>query len=200
MTSHLRLTGHERLYGSHAVAGDAMILDFWRWAFSDLQMDDVRGIFAEWMVAKLLDIPTRTRGTWDAYDLVAPNGVRIEVKASAYLQARSQDNRLAQIVFSGLKRRKWSAQAYRYTPKAAYNADLFVFCVQIEKDPERWDALDVAQWRFYTVTGAEIALLRQKSISLKKLRRLCSEMDAETFRAAASQLILALGKAYNAPV
>ena len=200
VTSRLRLTGHERLYGSNAVPGDAMILDFWRWAFSNLQMDDVRGIFAEWMVAKLLGIPTKVRGVWDAYDLIAPNGVRIKVKAAAYLQSWTQGARLSQIVFSGLKGHQRNAQAHPYAEAATYHADLYVFCVQVKKKPEGWDALDLAQWRFYTVTGAEIALLGKKNISLGKLRRLCTEMRAEMFRVEAMQLIQALGQPYNARV
>ncbi len=185
-TSH-RLTGHERLYGSSAIQGDAMILDFWRWAFSDLRMHSVQSVFAEWMVARLLGIRLRVRDAWSEYDLVASNGVRLEVKAAAYVQAREQDGPLSRIVF-------------RYAPSAARSTDLYVFCVQIEKDPERWDALDLAQWRFYTVTGAEVRQLGQTTIALNVLRELCVGMRAKTFQVKAARLIRALGKSYNASV
>lgn len=32
------------------------LLDFWCWAFSDLCDDDVKGIFAEWMVRALFGL------------------------------------------------------------------------------------------------------------------------------------------------
>ncbi len=201
MTSGHRLTGHERLYGSRAAPGDAMILDFWRWAFSNLQMGSVRNVFAEWMVAKLLGLRLNVRDIWSECDLVAPNGVRIEVMAEAYLRARPQDGPLSQIVFSGLQKPKWSGQAQQDAFGGGVSrADLYVFCVQTEKDPERWDALDLAQWRFYTVTGPEIEQLGQQRLSLETLRKLCAGMRAGAFRVVAGQLINALGKPYNARV
>jgi len=192
MSARHRLTGHERLYGSTAAPGDAMVLDFWRWAFSDLCADHVRDVFAEWMVAKLLGIPLAVRDDRNEYDFVAPNGVRIEVKASAFLQGWPQSKRLSSVVFSGLKSRQYAATPYR--------ADMYVFCVQVEKDPERWDALDLSQWRFYTVTGPEIAQLGQKHLSLGTLRKMCEGMRAGEFRPQAMRLIAALGKVYNAQV
>ena len=177
-----------------------MILDFWRWAFSDLKMRDVRDIFAQWMVAKLLGIPTKVRSAWDTHNLTAPNGVRIAVKAAAYLHTWSPTEQPARVAFSNLQAHQNNAQTPPSAEANALHADLYVFCVQVEKDPERWNALDLAQWRFYTVTGAEIALLGQKRLSLMRLRRLCAEMSAEALRTKGTHLIHALGKSYNAPV
>ena len=99
------LTGNEQLRSSTASLENATVLDFWRWAFSNLQMNDVRGVFAEWIVAKLLNIPLNVRDPWSEWDLITRDGVRIEVKASAYLQAWSQ-KQPSRIVFTGLKGRR----------------------------------------------------------------------------------------------
>ena len=48
--------------------------DFWTWAFSDLQANNVRGVFAEWMVAQILGLTPNPRGSWDDYDLQLPDG------------------------------------------------------------------------------------------------------------------------------
>jgi hypothetical protein len=53
-----RLNGSDdRVSGGGVGLSDASLLEFWRWAFSDLCDDDVKGIFAEWLVLKLLNIP-----------------------------------------------------------------------------------------------------------------------------------------------
>jgi hypothetical protein len=60
--------------------------DFWRWAMSDLLSNSTRGVLAEYIVGRLLEIDfDQPRLEWDAYDLLY-NGRRIEVKSSAYVQ------------------------------------------------------------------------------------------------------------------
>jgi hypothetical protein len=61
--------------------------DFWRWAGSDLISNVFRGWLAEYIVACALDIDTGVRMSWVAYDLRLPDGTRIEVKASGYVQS-----------------------------------------------------------------------------------------------------------------
>lgn len=55
-------------------------------AFGDLKANNVRGVFAEWMVAQLLGLQPKPRGSWDEYDILLEDGRTIEVKARAYLQ------------------------------------------------------------------------------------------------------------------
>jgi hypothetical protein len=85
------------------------------------------------------------RDFWAGWDLQTPEGLKIEVKAAAYLQAWEQ-KRPSQIVFS--------------------------FCVQTETDSARWDALDLSQWRFYLLDQAALAAHGIKSIRLPVLATL----------------------------
>lgn len=55
------LTGQESLTLNGESLANSQVLDFWRWAFSDLRMNNVRGVLAEYIVAKLLNIPLETR-------------------------------------------------------------------------------------------------------------------------------------------
>ena len=67
----VRLTGNERPEGADCRLRKATVRDFWQWAFSDLCSNDIRGVFAEWLVAKLLNIDLRTmRDSWAHWDLV----------------------------------------------------------------------------------------------------------------------------------
>lgn len=70
------------------------VLDFWSWAYSDLIRNVNRGAFAEFIVLEAMNnqsgiTPPRTnfRVSMDAYDLLSPDGIRVEVKSSAYIQA-----------------------------------------------------------------------------------------------------------------
>ncbi|MCP4367843.1 MAG: hypothetical protein GY797_06990 [Deltaproteobacteria bacterium] len=185
------LNGNEHLHPLIQGLKNDTVLDFWQWAFSNLQANDVRGIFAEWLIAKLLDIPLNVRDSWIEWDLMTSEGVKIEVKTSAYLQTWSQ-KRPSQIVFTGLKGRKLDSETNQYAREATYNADIYVFCVQIEQDPNKWDALDLEQWRFYLLLKEQIERLNQKSLSLKPLTKISQEMTADEFRQEAIKLISSL--------
>lgn len=72
---------------------------------------------------------------------------------------------------------------------AICGADIYVFCTQIEQDSERWNALDLNQWRFYLLTKSEMEQLNQKSLSLGVLARMCPEMTADEFQARAMAMV-----------
>ncbi|QHC65725.1 hypothetical protein GSU68_03410 [Rathayibacter sp. VKM Ac-2759] len=78
------LTGDEPFIGL-----DARVLDFWRFAMSDLTMNNTRGYLAEFLVARALGLNDVRRIEWEAYDLEF-DGITIEVKSTAPLQAWPQ--------------------------------------------------------------------------------------------------------------
>ena len=55
------------------------ILDFWSWAHSDMISNAERGRFAEYIVSCALQSPSQYRIEWDAVDVVAANGIKVEV-------------------------------------------------------------------------------------------------------------------------
>ena len=77
-----RKTGEERFHLSGQPTGP-VLLDFWRWSVSDLVSNATRGRLAEYIVASALGLATGVRSEWDAFDLLTPAGLRIEVKSSA---------------------------------------------------------------------------------------------------------------------
>lgn len=181
------LTGEETLHGPGAVDGTA--LDFWRWAYSDIKSNTLRGIFAEWLVARLLNLPLPQRVEWESYDLVTPSGVRIEVKSAAHRQVwHEPGDPPGKLSFGRLKSREW-ARGTGPSPTATFNADIYVLCSQIETDHGRWDAFDLAQWRFYVLNRAAALQINQRTISLPTLLTHTAELDASAFKQHMASLI-----------
>ena len=98
------------------------LVDFWRWAYSDLVGNAERGALAEFIVACALGIQDSERISWDKYDLLSKEGIKIEVKTSGYLQTWNQE-RLSKLIF--------------------------VFCVHKHTEQETVNPLLISQWDFY---------------------------------------------------
>jgi hypothetical protein len=63
------------------------LLDFWNWAYSDLCDDDIKGVFAEWLVYRLLGVQSGRRISWANSDVVTDGNVTLEVKSSSFWQS-----------------------------------------------------------------------------------------------------------------
>ncbi|WP_157944038.1 hypothetical protein [Blastococcus atacamensis] len=137
---------------------------------SDLRANTVRSMLAEYLVARALGAAHRPRIEWDAYDIVTPEGLKLEVKSGAYLQAWEQ-SRLSMVTFSGLRARTWSS-AEGYSEAESYNADGYVFAVLTAKDHASYDALDVDQWSFWVLPRDVLAKTGQRSIRLSRVEKL----------------------------
>lgn len=178
------------LTGSSAELHGTSLLDFWTWAFSDLCDDDLKGIFAEWIVLKLLSIQGVRRISWANSDIITPEGVRIEIKATSYWQSWKLIDEMGalrptplhpipsktQIRFSGLKARDAVTTSIIPDPQL-FKSHIYIFAFQHETDIERWNAMDLSQWEFYTLPVSTVSSLGWKSITLSMLhaeqKKLC---------------------------
>jgi hypothetical protein len=191
------------LIGANVTVQDSSLMDFWKWAFSDLCDDDIKGVFVEWMVLKLLGIPSERRISWANSDIITQDGVRIEVKASSYWQswklldefgkARvpylcSSPSKKTKIKFAGLRARD-AVTISDPSLRAAFKSDLYIFALQHERVPERWNAMDLSQWEFYVLPAKKLEDLGCGSVSLERLQSEQRPMDASNFVAKARQLI-----------
>ena len=104
----IKKTGEECLYTENLDL-DIKLKDFWRWNCSDILNNAMRGVFAEFLVASDLGILSENRVEWDAYDLITEDGIKIEVKSSAYLQSWKQ-NKLSSIKFDIRPTRGWDSK------------------------------------------------------------------------------------------
>lgn len=161
------LRGDEPFIG----AGDATVLDFWRFAMSDLRTNNTRGYLAEFLVTRSLGVVAE-RVEWDDFDVLW-DGVKIEVKSSAYLQSWSQ-RRLSQIKFTGLRGRSWGDITTGLAAEKTYKADVYVFAVHTTQQHDAYNPLDVNAWEFYVLPVAVLIGLNVDSLTLPTVARLAT--------------------------
>lgn len=181
------MDGNSRLLEpSTAIRGveGATVLDFWQWMGSDLLSNAMRGVLAEFLVAKALGAANAPRLEWDAAD-VTYKGRPVEVKSAAYLQSWPQ-KRPSTIQFDVACKRSWHALTNTYDAEASRSADVYVFCLFEEQDRERANVLDVGQWRFWVAPTDELdrVLGDQKTVRLSRVEELLAETDYAGLRAA----------------
>jgi hypothetical protein len=155
------------------------VKDFWQWSVSDLLSNTTRGRLAEYLVARALglDVDTTVRDEWDACDLWTPEGVRIEVKSSAYLQSWFQHD-VSPIRFGIAPARAWDPEQNTLAEAPCRTADLYVFALLRHRDKATVDPLDVSQWRFYVLPTDVLNRqpLNPRSLTLRALERLTSAL------------------------
>lgn len=146
------------------------LLDFWQWAYSDLVGNTERGAIAEYIVAIACDIDDNTRVSWDSYDLSLKNGLKVEVKSSAYLQTWKQ-KRYSTPIFNIPKTKAWNFIDNTYDTERKRQADLYVFALLAHLDKETINPLNTNQWEFYILSTNDLndQLKDSKQISLKRL-------------------------------
>lgn len=163
------------LSGEEGAGTDATVVDFWRFALSNLQMNNARGYLAEFLVAKAVG-STGLQIEWDPYDVLAPDGTTIEVKTSAYLQAWDQ-YKLSTIQFIGLRSHIWTTEG-GLTPAPTYSADVYVFAIQTAHTHEEHNPLLASQRRFHVLPKRTVEDLGQESIGLATLEQLADPSPA----------------------
>lgn len=163
------LSGDESIYCSGEATG-LSVLDFWRWQGSNLLDNSLRGVLAEFYVTSALECKKAPRVEWDGYDCLTREGIKVEVKTSAYIQSWDQA-KLSSIQFDIAPKLAWDAKTNTYSTEPKRHADVYVFCVHAHKDQTTINPLDLSQWDFYVLStkrlDAEIPF--QKSIYLKAL-------------------------------
>lgn len=165
------LSGNESFTYSLS-APNKKILDFWSWNSSDLLNNTLRGALAEYIVALAMDIDLSSpRQDWTEYDLITSNGIKIEVKCSAYLQSWKQ-LKLSEIRFGCSPSQVFADQ--KYAGERIRHSDIYVFCVFECQDPEIANPMNLDQWTFYIIPTKTLdeKLGEQKTISLQSLLNL----------------------------
>ena len=176
-----KLTGTEQFKN----VGDKKfsVIEFWRYGFSNLNSNVLRGAFAEFIVENALrtshDIDVRN--PWGDSDVISTDGKKIEVKCCSYIQDWDQDD-YSRISWSGLKAkhlfyasldRSSVSQKLEDRP-TDYKSDIYVLSFFKHQDHATLDILDMDQWCFWVLTKEKIKEITKNgnSISLVKLQKL----------------------------
>jgi len=164
-----RKTGKERFYADARDLGFSL-LDFWQWSASDILNNALRGKLAEFLVAKGLGAAQGVRQEWDAYDVIAADGTKVEVKSAAFLQTWHQ-NKLSSVGFDIRRTTTWDAGKNIFQGDARRQSDVYVFCLLHHKDKSTVDPMNLDQWTFYVLPTSTLNehLPSQKHLSLKGL-------------------------------
>ncbi|MGI8655501.1 MAG: hypothetical protein ACR2LC_09805 [Pyrinomonadaceae bacterium] len=193
-----RLNIVRKLGQEHFHAGemplDFDLLSFWQWCSSDLVDNTMRGVLAEYIVARDLGVENSIRIGWDAYDLKTKEGVKVEVKSAAYLQSWKQKN-LSAISFDVRPTLAYDGNTNEYETERKRQADVYVFALLKHQQKSTLDPLDVMQWEFYILSAAMLdeKIQTQKRISLSTLMRL------EPIKADFGQITVTIKKIFPHP-
>jgi hypothetical protein len=150
------------------------LLDFWRWSASDILSNATRGVLAEFLVATATNIDiTNVRNEWSAFDLITPDGIKLEIKSAAYLQSWFQ-RALSVISFSTKLARHWDSETNIQATVAKRHADVYIFCLLKHENKSTVDPLNLDHWDFYVLATQELNnyTRSQYSITLKSLKNL----------------------------
>jgi len=142
-----RKNGSERFLNAEI---NETLADYWAWAHSDIISNSERGRFAEYLVSLAMNCADGVSDSWSAYDILSPESIKVEVKASAYLQTWAQKE-LSTILFSIRQSHAYDYETNLLDEEIKRQSDVYVFCVETCKDQSIVDPLDLDQWRFYPV-------------------------------------------------
>src|SRR3989338_8409114 len=170
-----KLSGGEH-FSNHEVKS-ASVLDFWRYGFSNLNSNVLRGSLAEFLVECALKEQNEIdiRNPWGDFD-VEYKGKKIEVKSCSYLQDWDQP-KLTPIQWSGLKARSiyWSSVVNEFKKDEAkgYKSDIYVLALLNHKETETLDILNLDQWCFYALSQEMLKAIScdKSAVSLSTLQK-----------------------------
>lgn len=169
-----RRVGNEQLMiGCEPMSEGTTLLNFWQWMGSDLMSNILRGTFGEWLVALAVGAAGGVYENWESYDVQSPDGIKIEVKTSAYIQSWYQP-KLYPPRFDIAPRTAWVAATNSWTTEKKRWADVYVFCLHHCQDQSSVNPLDLSQWTFYILPTITLdrAVGSQQSIGISSLQRI----------------------------
>lgn len=80
------------------------------------------------MTIKIMNESDTVRQSWKSYDVLSPEGSKIEVKASGYIQAWPQE-KLSSVSFSIRPAHSWDMETSTYADELTRDSDVYVFCL-----------------------------------------------------------------------
>jgi hypothetical protein len=160
------------------------LLNFWQWAYSDLIGNTERGALAEYLVALACGIDKKPRIGWDSYDLETMEGIKVEVKSSAYIQTWKQKD-YSKPIFNIPLTHAWDYRENILHKEKKRHADVYVFALLAHKEQSTLNPLNMDQWEFYVLATKQLTeyTRSQHSITLKSLQSLTEIVHYNSLKA-----------------
>jgi len=104
-------------------------------------------------------------------DLITREGIKIEVKSSAYVQSWIQKS-LSKIAFGIKAAFSWDEETNKRLKVAILSADVYVFCLLHHNIKETCNPLNLDHWEFYVIATEDLnrRVRSQHSITLNSLQ------------------------------
>ena len=186
-----RLSGDELIVAPNGEKISAVI-DFWRWAYSDLVGNAERGALAEYIVACALEVDHAERVSWDKYDLLTNDGISVEIKTSGYIQTWEQKS-LSKLIFGIQPTYGWDSKTNEFGVEQKRQSDIYVFCVHKHTEQETLNPLNLSQWDFYLLPTCVLneKFGNQKTATLSALKKAGAEIcEYSKLKTRISELVL----------
>jgi hypothetical protein len=157
-----KLNGDEPLINTDGK--QVTVLDFWQYAFSNINANVLRGAYAEFLVeCAIKDLSKiETREAWGDWDVLGEDGTKIEVKCCSYIQDWDQQD-YTKIQWGGLKAKELyyseAIKPFKEIGNADYKSDVYVLALLKHKDHETLNILDLDQWDFYVLSRDQIRIV-----------------------------------------
>ena len=152
-----------------------LVSEFWRYGFSNLNSNILRGALAEFIVENALrnNDEIDVRNPWGDSDVITPNGKKIEVKCCSYIQDWDQED-YSHINWGGLKAKPlFYASLDRSLVNVKledrpvdYKSDIYILSLFKHKDHATLDILDMDQWCFWVLSKEKIREITRNGNSM----------------------------------
>ncbi|MBR1584443.1 MAG: hypothetical protein IJ662_02760 [Clostridia bacterium] len=155
------------------------VLDYWRFQYGQLM--NQQEYIAEFLVSKALGIrKAENVSFWTGYDL-SYCAKRIEVKSSVYVHPwnKKRTSKVRTFSIAPSSNLYWSGKKDENGKKLARQNEIYVFCLNTNRDINNADPLIIDDWDFYVIPTFVIDEMcskygnpNQKTISLGVVRKL----------------------------
>jgi hypothetical protein len=132
-------------------------------------MNTARGYLVEFLVARALGDPAPMRVEWGPYDVKAADGTLIEIKTAGYLQSwgGKQPSTPSWSFNSVVADQVWAEDRGEYVAvEPADRVHVWIFALQICKDPVGYDPLSLDQWEFRVMPHRQLLAAGQRNARL----------------------------------
>lgn len=136
---------------------------------SALVQNAYRGVVAEAIVAMALPDWRWCASDWKGWDLVRPDGFRLEVKQSAVRQTWTGEGGKPTLCRFDIRARKGHLEHNIWIAEAGRNAEIYVFAHHFVFDADA-NHFDPAQWRFHAIAASRLP--QTATIGINRVTRL----------------------------
>ena len=164
---------------------DRTVTQFREWALADLKSPTTKGMIAEYLVRCAIGLDSAPALDWDYIDIRTESG-SIEVKSASALSNGPIPQPIDRSFGIAIKKR-WDAAANNWAPHdlTRRHADIYVFCLHNELDPQQAHPLDTAQWQFWVITSAMIDKkcgLNAKTVGVGRLKKMAQAVFFQSLK------------------